>query len=505
MNDLYTIAKQIHDFGINLFSISDKITYKNFDASNILKSPCHSWEQLITNRQSQDDLKKIPWSDACGIGIVLGYGNLMAIDFDGVFDKFLPNKICKFLDLPIDYNWIIESGSKCGFHIILEVTDLDKKNSNYHIITDGDYEYYFLPSMPNGKIGYSPFASSSGNAYYPKENSNRAFNKMEFLWQANLVIPPSLHVTGERYEFINGFPKYSPRQVSIKKLIQLKENYCSFQPTEMSYIDSLQVHYLNIAGEDTLDYNYSMYRKENNFLFHIQIYKVENKNQLHLVQLSWYVLDSSNNVLKRKTFNYLSKNIKYRIKSTITYEKALIISTNQRSVLHEFIYDLNHNHEIIAFNNDVVEFVKKEILSAGLFNDCFEDISTNEDNVQITSDKKIVLIQVEKESIENMYYSCNSEKIIRKLNSLNKLQMLLCIYYSKLGVQFEAPIYEFDPEKKIEYFAINNGEPTFRLNNQNDNFEINSKYEEYGGAYGYDDDTINSAFDGDPENYWNID
>lgn len=30
-------------------------------------------------------------------------------------------------------------------------------------------------------------------------------------------------------------------------------------------------------------------------------------------------------------------------------------------------------------------------------------------------------------------------------------------------------------------------------------------YSKYGGAYGYDDDTIDSAFEGDPENYWNID
>lgn len=30
-------------------------------------------------------------------------------------------------------------------------------------------------------------------------------------------------------------------------------------------------------------------------------------------------------------------------------------------------------------------------------------------------------------------------------------------------------------------------------------------YGKYGGAYGYDDDTIDNAFEGDPENYWNID
>lgn len=32
-----------------------------------------------------------------------------------------------------------------------------------------------------------------------------------------------------------------------------------------------------------------------------------------------------------------------------------------------------------------------------------------------------------------------------------------------------------------------------------------TKISKYGGAYGFDDDTIDSAFEGDPENYWNID
>jgi len=35
--------------------------------------------------------------------------------------------------------------------------------------------------------------------------------------------------------------------------------------------------------------------------------------------------------------------------------------------------------------------------------------------------------------------------------------------------------------------------------------DYSPSYEKYGGAYGYDDDTIDSAFEGDPENYWNID
>lgn len=35
--------------------------------------------------------------------------------------------------------------------------------------------------------------------------------------------------------------------------------------------------------------------------------------------------------------------------------------------------------------------------------------------------------------------------------------------------------------------------------------DYSPSYEKYGGAYGYDDDTIDNAFEGDPENYWNID
>ena len=32
-----------------------------------------------------------------------------------------------------------------------------------------------------------------------------------------------------------------------------------------------------------------------------------------------------------------------------------------------------------------------------------------------------------------------------------------------------------------------------------------SKHSKHRGEYGYDDDTIDSAFEGYPDNYWNID
>lgn len=43
-----------------------------------------------------------------------------------------------------------------------------------------------------------------------------------------------------------------------------------------------------------------------------------------------------------------------------------------------------------------------------------------------------------------------------------------------------------------------------------DDYEYGGTYEEFAGSYaqdvaGYDDETINDAFEGDPDAYWNID
>ena len=45
---------------------------------------------------------------------------------------------------------------------------------------------------------------------------------------------------------------------------------------------------------------------------------------------------------------------------------------------------------------------------------------------------------------------------------------------------------------------------TNNYNEENTNNQKNS-YKKYNNAYGFDDNTIDNAFEGDPENYWNID
>jgi hypothetical protein len=63
-----------------------------------------------------------------------------------------------------------------------------------------------------------------------------------------------------------------------------------------------------------------------------------------------------------------------------------------------------------------------------------------------------------------------------------------------------------DKNNYIEYFITGLlNEDRFGNYNGGIENETRSSYEKYNGAYGFDDNAIDNAFEGDPENYWNID
>ena len=68
---------------------------------------------------------------------------------------------------------------------------------------------------------------------------------------------------------------------------------------------------------------------------------------------------------------------------------------------------------------------------------------------------------------------------------------------------------QLDPNHYIEYYVtgienIDEQESDFKTQTNFDETD-SPKYDKYNGVYGLDDNTIDSAFEGDPENYWNID
>lgn len=66
---------------------------------------------------------------------------------------------------------------------------------------------------------------------------------------------------------------------------------------------------------------------------------------------------------------------------------------------------------------------------------------------------------------------------------------------------FEGRYYDIKIVDEFEEFVVEDPEP----DDIDEDGNYRSSYSQYGGYNGYDDDTINSAFEGDPEATWNID
>jgi hypothetical protein len=67
---------------------------------------------------------------------------------------------------------------------------------------------------------------------------------------------------------------------------------------------------------------------------------------------------------------------------------------------------------------------------------------------------------------------------------------------------------KFNQKHYIEYYVTGIVLPKEYEDDDSDSEskdENGYSFDKYNGAYGYDDNTIDNAFEGDPENYWNID
>ena len=129
---------------------------------NPYKTPSHRWRQYTATRQRIEDLDSYSWGDASGVGLVLGYENIRALDFDDCLDsrEELIQELLFALGLPLDYEWVTLTHR--GFHIILRC----KKSS----FVDGPY-----------------------SAFRPSPAFEGMFGSYEIRWCDHLVLPPSLH------------------------------------------------------------------------------------------------------------------------------------------------------------------------------------------------------------------------------------------------------------------------------------------------------------------------
>ena len=119
-NELKIWAKYYHSLGFNVTCITNYITEHNFAFRSLAKAPYHKFDHLYDSRQTVEELESYDWDNATGVGIVLGYDNVMAIDIDGCERVEFAEEVLKALDLDLDYEWLIRSGSHNGFHVVLK-------------------------------------------------------------------------------------------------------------------------------------------------------------------------------------------------------------------------------------------------------------------------------------------------------------------------------------------------------------------------------------------------
>lgn len=380
------IAKKFYDVGLNIFGINNQLNENNFSDGNIMKAPYTKIEN--SNRQSAEEFKLIDWNSVTGFGASLGYDSLCAIDIDGVLDYEIINIILNKLNLPKDYKWIFKSGSQCGYHILLKC--VLPKNLN-QIPTNPSFI-----SAPQDSVPHD-FGTLDTNAYYPSIESYGKWNdfyKIEFKWKGNIVLPPSLHQSGNEYSFVNGIPIKQPIEVSFEDLINVKDlasvqakssNFSSYDYTyDKHSIDRAISYHLTYA--DSVPYNFESKIKEAGLIFHISQFSIKDSpiQPLFMNQISWFVFDSNNNVIKRHCLNYYNSNIFSSLYcKDIELDKSKKLIHRNRAIYQEFLFDLMHVKEILCWEVKNIQILKNEIKNAGLYFDAFlKNITIGEESFE---------------------------------------------------------------------------------------------------------------------------
>lgn len=193
-NELYLYATYYQSMGMNIFPVSK---------SNYKKPVIDDWKKYIAVRQG--DIQSYNWEDSVGIGLVTGFNEYRALDIDELYYSYYDRKdriddfVAKclaILGLPQDYAWVIDSGSGRGLHIIFRTNDFECSEEVY--------------SYSAKRIG-----------------DRELFKRLELRWKAFLVLPPSQHKEGGKYQFRNNaIPSYQPYYVTNDHVYNLLNYFC---------------------------------------------------------------------------------------------------------------------------------------------------------------------------------------------------------------------------------------------------------------------------------------
>lgn len=165
-----------HQMGFNITHIIPSKNIERDKQKNIKKNPFKSSTNNRENfdflRQNYSELESFDWGNAKGIGTVTGLNGLRALDFDGSANEEFIQQVLRLLGLPADYEWVVVSGGNNGFHIIFYC---------------GHFEF----------AGYRRRLKR----YYSNSKNKLFFKCIDLIWYNHLILPPSLHKSGNYYQF----------------------------------------------------------------------------------------------------------------------------------------------------------------------------------------------------------------------------------------------------------------------------------------------------------------
>lgn len=447
---LEVYGNHFYNLGLNIAYTSHKINPFNLAESNRLKAPAIEYRKFFTQRQSEDEFKFNMWEDAMGLGLILGHDGIMAIDVDGCVDFSLIDFICDKLGIPKNYNWIIKSGSHCGFHIVLKCSNRPKTTGDEYSFGQSNVDaFYPTPINYFSRDSYTRnrrdiYNKSMLNEHFNENYSLRTiFQKIEFGWNGFLVLPPSLHQSGLRYEFLNSIPSHPPVEVDFEKLKALRKLIASEKRSISTIEDQGTANWIQVIQnyDENTDTEMIFFDLETNGLpkdFSKDYTQVENFPEI--LQLAWIVVNSNLSTIRKESY-LICKPDKVQLDTGsqkihgLNLEMLNLIGTPIKKVLEKFLKDIQScKGKIISHNFEFdSKIILAELIKNGLNerifmqkeNDCtmksYVDLYSREDNAKYPK-------------LEELYFHLFAKEIPTKHNAIYDAIVCKICYEKMFGI-----------------------------------------------------------------------